>query len=148
MSLPSKNSSFPLLLRGSWSQAIIASRNVLLFSTSYDLKQNLAPPRAFLGRCTQVFHVWDLRVITNSDWGTSLLQSLFTCRKRTEGRWRKRQGHQCHRARLWGKNHEPQNTPKSNCVCVCVCVCLLASKRGRMGFIITHTRGKIIFMHK
>lgn len=67
MSLSSKNSSFPLLLRGSRSQAIMASPNVLLFSTSYDLKQNLASPRAFLGRCTQVFHVRDLRVITNSD---------------------------------------------------------------------------------
>lgn len=39
----------------------------LLFFTSYHLKQSLAPQRAFLGRSMQVFHVWDLRVITDSD---------------------------------------------------------------------------------
>lgn len=79
----------------------------------------LGTSKGILGRCTQVFHVWDLRVITDSDLRDQedLLQSLFTCWKKTEGRRRKRQGHQCHQAWLWGKkgksHRESHKTQKS-----------------------------------
>lgn len=61
-----RNSSYPLLLRPDRGllflpKLFLSSPHPTIWKRTWHLRGH------FLGRCTQVFHVWDLRVITDSD---------------------------------------------------------------------------------